>query len=290
MNKFLFFIILSIPSTLCKAQTMQSGIVMEYNEKNQKTVLPGVEIVISNAGATTSGTDGKFKLSFRTLKPGDKVLYKRIEKLGYELFNTEALSQWYISRNDVPFTIIMCRSDKFKRIRDNYFRISSQSYAKQYKKEQEELAKRRKKGELQKEQYKMELIALKNSYEQQLENLDSYIDHFARIDLSSLSETEQKIIALVQQGKIEEAISEYEQQDYLAQYKRLTDNIRNIDKALSKIDDLLGYKIESIDSLRKVVETQIELYIQKGDESSLQKASKLKQAMSDVNELLKNEE
>lgn len=290
MNKFLFFIILSILSTLCKAQTMQSGIVMEYNEKNQKTVLPGVEIVISNAGATTSGTDGKFKLSFRTLKPGDKVLYKRIEKLGYELFNTEALSQWYISRNDVPFTIIMCRSDKFKRIRDNYFRISSQSYAKQYKKEQEELAKRRKKGELQKEQYKMELIALKNSYEQQLENLDSYIDHFARIDLSSLSETEQKIIALVQQGKIEEAISEYEQQDYLAQYKRLTDNIRNIDKALSKIDDLLGYKIESIDSLRKVVETQIELYIQKGDESSLQKASKLKQAMSDVNELLKNEE
>lgn len=269
---------------------MQSGIVMEYNEKNQKTVLPGVEIVISNAGATTSGTDGKFKLSFRTLKPGDKVIYKRIEKLGYELFNTEALSQWYISRNDVPFTIIMCKSDKFKRIRDNYFRISSQSYAKQYKKEQEELAKRRKKGQLKKEQYKKELIALKNSYEQQLENLDSYIDHFARIDLSTLSETEQKIIELVQEGKIEEAISEYERQNYLDQYKRLTDNIRNIDKALSKIDDLLGQKIESIDSLRRAVETQIELYIQKGDENSLQKAAELKQAMSEANELLKNEE
>ena len=109
---------------VCYAQIIQHGIVKEYCETSPKINLGGVEIVVNKAGSTVSQNDGQFSLSFQTMKVGDKVLVQRIEKLGYEIFNKEALEQWYISKDNRPFIITMCRSDRFKKIRDNYERIS----------------------------------------------------------------------------------------------------------------------------------------------------------------------
>ena len=47
------------------AQSRQNGIVLEYNERNQKTPLPDVEILVANAGSTISDKEGKFLLTFR---------------------------------------------------------------------------------------------------------------------------------------------------------------------------------------------------------------------------------
>ena len=123
----LFVCLLSVVSATSFGQSVQPGYVKEYNELMQKTPLSDVEIVISNASSTASGVRGDFMLQFRTLKPGDKVNVRRIEKLGYEIFNKEALEQWFISRDNRPFTIVMSKSDRFKRIRDNDSRVSSES-------------------------------------------------------------------------------------------------------------------------------------------------------------------
>ena len=57
-------------------------------------------------------------------------------------------------------------------------------------------------------------------YDRQLDDLDNYVDRFARIDLSELSVIEAEIIELVQRGEIDKAIRLYEQQGLEEKYKQ----------------------------------------------------------------------
>ena len=84
MKKYLFLTLLIMSALGLSAQAVQDGIIKEYNEKNAKTPLSGVELNVRSAGSTVSDTDGEFSLRFLTLKPGEKVNVRRIEKLGYE--------------------------------------------------------------------------------------------------------------------------------------------------------------------------------------------------------------
>ena len=254
MNRIIAAIALLMVCGLLYSQSTQSGFVKEYNERLDKTPLDLVEITISNAASTVSDDNGNFMLQFRTLKPGDKVNVRRIEKLGYEIFNKEALEQWFISRENRPFTIVMCKSEKFKRIRDNYSRVSSESYEMQLKKEETRLAAERKSGKLKEEEYQKALKKLNDDYDRQLDNLDNYIDHFARIDLSELSSTEAEIIELVQQGEINKAIQLYEQQGLEDKYKQqivvgqkatlAIDTLKNIQKQASVSRDSIYASIK----------------------------------------------
>lgn len=242
-------IFLLISANALMAQTTQNGIVKEYNERLVKTPLNQVEITISNAASTVSDEQGIFSLQFRTLKPGDKVNVRRIEKIGYEIFNKEALEQWFISRDNSPFTIIMCRSDRFKRIRDNYSRVSSQSYERQLKKEEARLAAERKADRLKEAEYEAALKKLNDDFDQQLENLDNYVDHFARIDLSELSDTEARIIELVQQGEIDRAIELYEAQDLEKKYEQQITVGRKAKTAIDTLHAIRQQSLLSRDSL-----------------------------------------
>ena len=49
------------------AQTIQKGIVKEYNEKAQKTPLAGVELNVRSANSEVSDNAGHFTLQFLTL-------------------------------------------------------------------------------------------------------------------------------------------------------------------------------------------------------------------------------
>lgn len=243
------------------AQAKQNGIVLEYNERNQKTPLADVEILIRNAGSTISDKEGKFILTFRTSKTGDKVMIRRIEKLGYEIFNKDALEEWNITSEQHTFIIVMCKSEKFKRIRDNYFRVSSESYAKQYKMEEKRLESLKKKGEIMKDEYEKALISLKEQYEIQLNNLDNYVDRFARIDLSELSEKEAEIIKMVENGNIEGAIAAYEEMNLEEKYSQIAKQHRLVAKTIDSLSMIrqehqvyklhLDSLIQERDSLRK---------------------------------------
>ena len=225
-----------LPSVHCNAQCIQKGKVMQYQGKTSKTVLGGVEILAANAGSTISGAQGEFSLNFKKLKAGDRVKIMRVEKNGYILFNKEAVDQWHISRTGQPFTIVMCKEEKYREIRNNYERISSESYAKKMKAEENRLSALRKQNKLTEENYKKRLEQLHHDYETQLENLDTYIDRVARYDLSELSEKENDIIALMQQGKVEEALSEYEEMNLKEKFERETKIIGSIDNSREKLD------------------------------------------------------
>ncbi len=256
------------------AQAVKNGVVKEYNERLAKTPLNHVEITISNAASTASDEQGKFMLKFRTLKPGDKVNVRRIEKLGYEIFNKEALDQWYISRDGKPFSVIMCNSEKFKRIRDNYSRVSSESYEKQLKIEEARLAAERKNGKLKEEEYKAALKKLNDDYDRQLENLDNYVDHFARIDLSELSKTEAKIIELVQKGNIEKAIKLYEKQHLEEKYKKQVDIGRKAEVAIDTLNAIRVQSYVARDSIFAAIKRKNETLRLAGGKENFEKIEK----------------
>lgn len=220
------------------SQSAQNGIVKEYNDAKKKTPLAGVEIVVNNAGSNVSEKNGKFVLSFRTLKPGDKVEVRKIEKAGYEIFNKDALDAWRIANDGSEFTIVLCKSAKFKALKDQYNAVASKSYAQQQKKDEERLASLLKEGKLQQAEYEKKLKELKVKYDEQLENLDNYIDRFARIDLETISKEEQRIIEMVKAGNIEEAIAAYEAMNLEEKYAQAVENIGIASNAISQLEKI----------------------------------------------------
>lgn len=226
-----------LPSVCCDAQCIEKGKVMQYQGKTSKVVLGGVEILAANAGSTISGVQGDFSLNFKKLKAGDRVKIMRVEKTGYILFNKEAVDQWHISRTGQPFTIVMCKEERYREIRNNYERISSESYAKKMKAEENRWSALRKQNKLTEEDYKKRLEQLHYDYETQLENLDTYIDRVSRYDLSELSEKENDIISLMQQGKVDEALSAYDEMNLEEKLEREINIIGSLSIAEDKLNN-----------------------------------------------------
>ena len=255
MNKRIIFLIcffMHFFFIYSNAQCVQKCVVMEYNETEKKSPLGGVEVLVINAGSTISDSNGNVTLKFRTQKPGDRVTVRRIEKSGYEIFNKDALLQWNITKEGV-FQIVMCRSDRFKQIRDNYFAISSASYAKQRKAEEAKFQALKKQGRIKQAEYEKEIARIKEEYEQRLMDIDAYIDRFARIDLSELSAEEAKAIELFRNGDIEGAIKAYEDMKLEEQYFQSVKNYQKAEKAA----DTLGVIIKKHEELRDSINAAI---------------------------------
>ena len=274
-KNYLFTLLICLGSiTTSMGQTTQNGSVKEYKETLKKQPLGGVEMLITNAPSTVSDKKGNFALEFQTMRPGQKVNVRRIEKLGYEIFNKEALEQWNINPEE-PFTIIMVRSDRFKKIRDNYSAVSSASYARQFEKEMKALEEERNAGKITEEQLRNEIIRLQEEYDRQLNNLDNYIDRFARIDLSELNKNEQEIIALVQAGKIEEAIHRYDRMNLVENYTRSIKNIQELRIAENSIKKRLSAEENSRDIIYSQVMRNIQLLTIQGGRANFDKIGQI---------------
>ncbi|MBR0036882.1 MAG: hypothetical protein IJP70_04500 [Bacteroidales bacterium] len=253
MKRIIIPVLALLLSALSYAQSTQQVQILEYNGKEAKTPIQGVGLTVANAGAALSDAQGVLTLNFRTNKAGDPVVIRRIEKAGYEVFNREAVEQWTVAPN-VPFLLVLCRSDRFRQLCDQYSQIASESYGRQLQKDKARLAAERKAGKLKEKEYQDELLKVQDEYEQQLENLDLYVEKFARFDLSELSDQERQIIALVQEGKIDEAITRYEQMDLLGQYVTQSKEIRQISNAQDSLTAVRNNKAEAIDTLRQVIQ------------------------------------
>lgn len=245
----LFVVLLSCSPSNAWAQVEQPGIVLEYNEKLAKTPLDNVEILVSGAGQRVSAEDGTFTLRFHTKKVGEHVEVQEIAKLDYELFNRDAVEQWNITGEKRPFTIVMCKSSRFKKIKDNLNKISSESYAKQLKTEQEKLKAERKAGKLKEAEYHKRLQALQDEFDKQTESIRPYIDRFARIDLSELSAKEREIVLLIQKGKTEKAIEEYKKLDLERKVINNRQDYQKLKEASEAVENAKQKRQEERDSL-----------------------------------------
>lgn len=278
--KIILCLLLLLPLQLF-AQSQQQVMVREYREKSQKTPLEGVSLSVQNAGSSISDAQGSMTLQFRTLKAGDAVQVRRVDLAGYEIFNREAVEQWTISPQQA-FNLVLCRSDRFKQLRDQYMRVSSASYERQYKQDQARLAALRKENKLQEEAYQQQLSELENNYYEQLDNLENYVDRFARIDLSELNAQEQHLIELVQEGKIDEAIQLYESADYLSQYTTQVNDLKEINRAQAVLAQVEAEKLSARDKVQAAINRQVQTYQLAGGRENFNKIAALLKGVADA--------
>lgn len=281
MNRFFALISLISFPVLLLAQSQQQVVVREYRDKQQKTPLEGVSLSVQNAGSSLSDAQGQMTLQFRTLKAGDQVQVRRVDLSGYEIFNQDAVDQWTISPQQA-FSLVLCRSDRFKQLRDQYMRISSASYERQYKQDQARLEALRKENKLQEEAYQQQLADLENNYYEQLDNLENYVDRFARIDLSELSAQEQRLVELVQEGKIDEAIQLYESADYLSQYASQVKDLKEINKAQAALAKVEAEKLDARNKVQQAISRQVQTYQLAGGRENFNKISALLKGVADA--------
>lgn len=269
MRRIFYTFIFASLAMIGFAQSKQDGFVKEYNDKAKKKPLSGVQLLISNANSEVSGINGDFHLIFRTLKPGDPVRVQQIIKAGYEIFNKEQLDVWRISNNGEPFTIVLCKSSKFKELKDQYNTIAYKSYSAQQDKAMKELDDLYKKGILQKAQYEKQMKDLCEYYDKKLDNLDTYIDRFARIDLSEVTRDEKRIVDLVTQGKIQEAINAY---NALRLDEKLIKNYQKYQKteeAIAKLNKAKQEQYANEEALLSSLKNKYDLMMMQGSRAAI---------------------
>lgn len=268
---FVIIMLFSLINCALFGQSVQDGIVLEYNGKNAKTPLANVEIVVNNAGSTVSDANGKFTLNFRTLKPGDKITIRRIEKIGYEIFNTETVEQLVITRSNEPITIVMCKTETLRNIRNQYTKIAQKSYNESLAREERVLKAQVRNGQMTKEQYEKKVKELQDQYEEQLENIENYIERFSHIDLSEINDIENRVVNLVNQGKIEDAISQFDTKTLIDSYRAESRDYHVLSAAEAKIAEAAERKKQAIDSIKVAIHRQIDLLMLTGGQDNFDK-------------------
>lgn len=281
------FVLLSTISSILFAQSVQSGVVLEYNGKDAKKPLANVEIVVNNAGSTVSDAEGKFTLNFRTLKPGDRITIRRIEKIGYELFNTETISQLVITRNNEPITIVLCKTETLRAIRTRYTKIAERSFSESLVREERVLKNQLKNGSMTKSEYGKKVEELRNKYEEQLEHVENYIERFSHIDLNEVNDVENVVVELVKAGKIEEAISKYDSKKLIDSYRAESRDFHALADAEIKLQEATHRKKLALDSLKKSINRQVDLLWVAGGKENFDKIISLLQdvAMADTTDV-----
>ncbi len=266
MRTYLLLLVLLLCSmgTMAMAQAVQNGRVVQYNGKDGKTPLMNVSVSAVGAPAVRSDADGLFALQFRTLHAGDAIQFRRVELAGYEVMNTEALAAARVANTSgddaaEPFVIVMCKSNELSRLRDGYRDVATARYQKQLEEAQAQLQRLKKEGKMQQAEYDKQLDALEEKYEAQMQTLDTYVDKFARIDLSELDEAEAQIIALVQEGKIDEAIARYDAQNLTQRLQQGVQEQRQLTRDVQTVDQAIDQKKVEGQRIERNIEKQNEL-------------------------------
>ena len=95
MNKALFVLFIALSNPLAAQQSSISGVVTVFNSayetgKRQYVTNAQVEDDFKKSNATTTKTDGSFKLVFVGIKDNENVSFN-VKKEGLEVVNTDAL-------------------------------------------------------------------------------------------------------------------------------------------------------------------------------------------------------
>ena len=257
MKRTILFFAILITALAAMAQATQPCVVKQYNGKKAKTPLSGVRVHVDGAQTATSAADGRFALIFNTLKPGDQVLNVSAMKPGFEIFNKSSVEQWNISRSNVTFTLVLVKSDEFAQLVGKLTQTSKDTYQAKYEEKVRELEQLKKNGELREEEFNKKYDELDEKYREQLKNLDNYIDQFARIDLSEVSAEEQRILDMVQEGKIQEAVLVYDSLELGKKLTSETSDYLELSRVIKTTEELRSQKRANIDALYESIYRQV---------------------------------
>ena len=286
MKKVVLTILVLATTLTALAQATQPCIVKQYNQKQQKTPLAGVQVEVRDAQSATSAANGTLSLQFATLKPGDRVTVRRIIKPGYEIFNKAVIDQWTITRGATT-EIVLVQSSYFTQLKSKLTQSSTDNYKKKYEQAKAELAQLQKAGKLKEEEYRQQLNDLEDQYDNALKNLDNYIDQFARIDLSEVSAEEQRILDMVEEGKIDEAVKAYEALDISGKLRQARENKKALSEAKARIEEEEAQQEQAIADLKEKQQREIATLKLAGGKENYDKVARIlkENALADTTDI-----
>lgn len=274
----LLVVLLCGTGTSLVAQSVQRGQALFYNGQDQKTPLANVSINAAGAGTVLSDAQGEFELKFRTLHAGDEIRFRRIELYGYEVMNQEALDVARIGResNDSSrLKIVLAKREYLRQLREGYRSVAAKRYQRQLDEATAEAERLRQEGKLAIDQYNERMNAIEEEYESKLLRLESYIDKFARIDLTELDEQERRITALVQAGDFDAALKMYEDQHLAERLKQSREDKAKLESAQAQIAKAAQQTAQENLRLRASIDRQVTLLRMAGDDANLLKAHQI---------------
>lgn len=263
--------LLIVVTQLAVGQTVERGCVLEYKGNAQKTPLSGVELNVKGASTVTSNTKGFFILKFPTQKPGQSIQCNEIYKSGFIIFNKDAVEAWRISNSQRVFCIVMCKENDFRAFKKKYYGIFEKSYKKDYER-QKQKAYAEKKEVL---KLQMRLKEIEKEYEEKMSNINNYVETFARIDLSEMSNIEKEALQLVEAGHIEEGIKKYEELRLRQQTKQQLDKLHAGDIVVKAGQEIVNTAQQDLLALVEKIKTQIGLYNMGGSDFNSKRDSSI---------------
>lgn len=126
------------------------------------------------------------------------------------------------------------------------------------------------------------LAQIQENYDRQLDNLDNYVEKFARIDLSELQKEEQEIIELVQQGDFDAAIARYESLDLKEKYRKGLSQIKEESEAIEKLRDKREEDIKANGEILSSIMRQVETLELANGKENVTKAIDLLRSVADM--------
>lgn len=263
--------LLSVVTQLVVGQTVERGRILEYKGNAQKTPLSGVELNVKGASTVTSDAKGFFILKFPTQKPGQSIQCNEIYKSGFIIFNKDAVEAWRISNSQRTFRIIMCKENDFRALKKKYYGIFEKSYKRDYERQKQKAYAEKK--EVLKLQTRLKEI--ENEYEEKMSNINNYVETFARIDLSEMSNIEKEALQLVEAGHIEEGIKKYEELRLRQQTKQQLDKLLAGDIVVKVGQEIVNTAQQDLLALVEKIKTQIGLYNMGGSDFNSKRDSSI---------------
>ena len=263
--------LLSVVTQLVVGQTVERGRILEYKGNAQKTPLSGVELNVKGASTVTSDAKGFFILKFPTQKPGQSIQCNEIYKSGFIIFNKDAVEAWRISNSQRTFRIIMCKENDFRALKKKYYGIFEKSYKRDYERQKQKAYAE------QKEVLKLQtrLKEIENEYEEKMSNINNYVETFARIDLSEMSNIEKEALQLVEDGHIEDGIQKYEGLRLSQQTKQQLDKLHAGDIVVKAGQEIVNTAQQDLLALVEKLKTQVGLYDMGGYEFNSKRDSSI---------------
>lgn len=250
MKRIVILLYISIISISCAfGQSIQKGYVLRYNGVEAKTPINGALVNASNATEVKTNKKGEFTLKFKTKEEGDKLTALEVYFPGYIIMNKEEVAKWTISSEQL--TIILCDEVDFKARFNKNLDIIKYSLQGKYEE----------KG-----------LEINNSFYDQIEQLETYVDKFTRIDLSEGNKINKKIYDLFIQGKLEEAINLFDKQDILGQYRSEVEDYGTFKQTSSIISKKMKEVVENRKNLQQAILNQVNLLRMNGDKENIEKA------------------
>lgn len=208
MKRIAFCLLLSLMfdiNVLGQTNNSEYGILEEYQGREDRTSVGGVDVSAEGSNPATTDNKGLFVLEF---EKGITVVNDfDFDKEGYVIFNRDAVKQWNIANNiNKRFHVVICKQRDLRNRINEYYGIFDNENKKEIEKKKKEISELKITIREKEERY----LQLDEEYKRLQREAKIQAEKYARIDENALNEVAYKALCLFRDNKSIEALKVFD--------------------------------------------------------------------------------